>query len=98
MSLSALSAYQCRASRGGEVEAADWRRRRRGIVGVIRGVLAPKKRVLRSSAGDVNKSSSGERLREKRRFVSWGKQTEIDLFKKNTRKIGANAPLCQPLI
>lgn len=96
MSLSALSAYQCRASRGGEVEAADWRRR--GIVGVIRGVLAPKKRVLRSSAGDVNKSSSGERLREKRRFVSWGKQTEIDLFKKNTRKIGANAPLCQPLI
>lgn len=81
MSLSALSAYQCRASRGGEVEAADWRRRR-GIVGVIRGVLAPKKRVLRSSAGDVNKSSSGERLREKRRCVSWGKQTEIDLFKK----------------
>lgn len=87
MSLSALSAYQCRASRGGEVEAADWRRRRRGIVGVIRGVLAPKKkRVLRSSAGDVNKSSSGERLREKRRFVSWGKQTEIDLFKKKHEK------------
>lgn len=89
MSLSALSAYQCRASRGGEVEAADWRRRRRrGIVGVIRGVLAPKKRVLRSSAGDVNKSSSGERLREKRRFVSWGKQTEIDLFKKTREKSG----------
>lgn len=87
MSLSALSAYQCRASRGGEVEAADWRRR--GIVGVIRGVLAPKKkRVLRSSAGDVNKSSSGERLREKRRFVSWGKQTEIDLFKKTREKSG----------
>lgn len=45
-----------------------------------------KKRVLRSSAGDVNKSSSGERLREKRRFVSWGKQTEIDLFKKKHEK------------
>lgn len=89
MSLSALSAYQCRASRGGEVEAADWSWRRRGIVGVIRGVLAPKKkRVLRSSAGDVNKSSSGERLREKRRFMSWGKQTEIDLFKKTREKSG----------
>lgn len=48
--------------------------------------LHQKKRVLRSSAGDVNKSSSGERLREKRRCVSWGKQTEIDLFKKNTRE------------